>query len=131
MYGASAQYLEAEKLRLRANAAETIARRWRAAAWTLGLLAIVLIVLLSMAVTVVMKADDIVKRSTEEAEQYRALAEHATANFERCKVANAGLVESLQDFDVTIKAQKQLIGEAIDLAKRCDSRGAIWAYRHD
>jgi hypothetical protein len=54
-------------------------------------------------------------------------AEAAKASFETCRSANAGLVESLRDFDRLVKDQQALIVESVELARRCDVSPITWA----
>lgn len=54
-------------------------------------------------------------------------ADAAKKRFTTCKSANAGLVESLQDFDQLVKDQQALIVESVELAKRCEASPVTWA----
>lgn len=51
----------------------------------------------------------------------------AERKFKGCLAANAGLVESLQDFDRLVKDQQALIVESLALAKRCEASPVTWA----
>lgn len=53
----------------------------------------------------------------------RILAER---NFKTCLSANAGLLDSLREFDALSKKQKQVIEDALVLARRCDAQPAKW-----
>ncbi len=55
------------------------------------------------------------------------VADAAKKSFAICKSANAGLVESLQDFDRLVKDQQALIAESVELAKRCEASPVTWA----
>lgn len=55
------------------------------------------------------------------------VADAAKKSFAICKSANAGLVESLQDFDRLVKDQQALIVESVELAKRCEVSPVTWA----
>lgn len=55
------------------------------------------------------------------------VAETAKKSFAICKSANAGLVESLQDFDRLVKDQQALIAESVEMAKRCEVSPVTWA----
>jgi hypothetical protein len=50
----------------------------------------------------------------------QAALRQARLNFERCRGANRGLVEALHE-------QQALINVAIEMVRRCESRGALWA----
>lgn len=50
----------------------------------------------------------------------------AERKFQGCLSANAGLVESLQDFDRLVKDQQALIVESVELAKRCEASPVTW-----
>lgn len=51
----------------------------------------------------------------------------AERKFQSCLSANAGLVESLQEFDQLVKDQQALIVESVALAKRCEVSPVSWA----
>lgn len=51
----------------------------------------------------------------------------AERKFKGCLSANAGLVDSLKDFDRLVKDQQALIVESVALAKRCESSPVNWA----
>lgn len=51
----------------------------------------------------------------------------AERKFKGCLAANAGLVESLQEFDRLVKDQQALIVESVELAKRCEVSPVTWA----
>jgi molybdenum cofactor biosynthesis enzyme MoaA len=53
----------------------------------------------------------------------------AERNFKVCLAANAGLVEVLQEFDRTVKDQKLLINDAVEMAKRCEAKPTTWVAR--
>lgn len=106
------EYLNAEKLRLRAERAETLVHGWRRAG-------LALVALLALQLWLVVDATVDMRHQRENARQVMAQAQAleaqtvaASANFQRCKAANTGLVEGLRE-------QQALLNEAIALAKRC------------
>lgn len=48
--------------------------------------------------------------------------------FKVCIAANAGLVDALGQFDRTLKEQRTLIRDAVDFARRCDAKQAMWVH---
>jgi hypothetical protein len=126
MYGHVTAYLDAEAQRLRADREKSLAQTWRIVAAISGLLALAFLAMLTMAETRLASLREFSQQAADDANRYRQRAADAANDFERCKSANGGLVESLLDFDRTIKDQKLLIDDALDLAKRCDVLPAQW-----
>lgn len=88
------------------------------------LLFVLLIVLqLWIAITVSQKLRDIANTRV----QVRAEIAAEQRKFATCLSANAGLVDSLRQFDTVIKQQKRVIRDAIDIAKRCEAPASMQA----
>lgn len=52
----------------------------------------------------------------------------AERKFKVCLGANVQLVDALGQFDRTLKEQRGLISDAVDFARRCDAKQAMWVH---
>jgi hypothetical protein len=159
VYGHVNQYLDSERLRLRAERAERLMRAWRGAAFTLLALLVVqtwLVIDTSIEmrdarqlaqqrldsvsvwhIAATNQTSNLLDAKYDEARWYKALQQSADKRwdaedkrwaaeekFRVCLVANAGLVETLHEFDRLVKDQQQVIRDSIEAAQRCDASPA-------
>lgn len=133
MYGHVPQYLDAERLRLRAERAERLARQWRNAACLLLAMVVLATCVLFDSAARLHQSRQVAAQNQREI--YAALdqavyeltaKDAAEEKFRVCLSANAGLVDALHEFDALVKEQQSVIRESIDIARRCDAQPVNW-----